>query len=68
MKPMTDQLKLIVGVSGAVLGLVVGIGIGLIINSGGDETPIQPAGISVDVTTTSVPRVITTDAPIAIAP
>ena len=65
---MTDQLKLIVGVSGAVLGLVVGIGIGLIINSGGDETPIQPAGISVDVTTTSVPRVITTDAPIAIAP
>ncbi len=68
MKPMTDQLKLIVGASGAVLGLVVGIGIGLIINSGGDETPIQPAGISVDVTTTSVPRVITTDAPIAIAP
>ncbi|CAB4800087.1 unannotated protein [freshwater metagenome] len=65
---MTDQLKLIVGASGAVLGLVVGIGIGLIINSGGDETPIQPAGISVDVTTTSVPRVITTDAPIAIAP
>ena len=65
---MTDQLKLIVGASGAVLGLVVGIGIGLIINSGGDETPIQPAGISVNVTTTSVPRVITTDAPIAVAP
>ena len=65
---MTDQLKLIVGASGAVLGLVVGIGIGLIINSGGDETPIQPAGLSVNVTTTSVPRVITTDAPIAVAP
>ena len=65
---MTDQLKLIVSASGAVLGLVVGIGIGLIINSGGDETPIQPAGISVNVTTTSVPRVITTDAPIAVAP
>ena len=65
---MDNQLKLMVGVSGALLGLIVGVGIGLIVNIGGDETPIQPAGISVNVTTTSVPRVITTDAPIAVAP
>ena len=65
---MTDQLKLIVGASGAVLGLVVGIGIGLIINSGGDETPNRPVSTSVTVTATSVPRIITTDAPIAVAP
>jgi|GEM_PF-966216 len=65
---MNNQLKLMVGVSGAVLGLVVGVGIGLIINSGGDETPIRPVSTSVNVATTSVPRIITTDAPIAVAP
>ena len=32
---MTDQLKLMVGASGAIVGLIVGIGIGLIVNSGG---------------------------------
>jgi ABC-type antimicrobial peptide transport system permease subunit len=63
---MTDQLKLIVGASGAVLGLIVGIGIGLIVNSGGGEEPIRPVVSSlVDAT---IPPVTTSDAPIAAAP
>ncbi|MEI7506925.1 MAG: hypothetical protein WCK23_08935 [Actinomycetes bacterium] len=64
---MTDQLKLIAGASGAVLGLIVGIGIGLIVNSGGGEEPIRPV-VSSLVVTTSTPLVTTTDAPIAAAP
>ena len=67
---MTDQLKLIVGASGAVLGLIVGIGIGLIVNSGGSDgdAPIRPVESSLVVTTTSAPPVTTSDAPIAAAP
>lgn len=67
---MTDQLKLIVGASGAVLGLIVGIGIGLIVNSGGGDgdAPIRPIESSLVVTTTSTPPVTTSDAPIAAAP
>ena len=64
---MTDQLKLMVGASGAILGLIVGIGIGLIVNSGGGE-PSRPVSTSSVVTTTSIPRATTTDAPIAAAP
>ncbi len=63
---MTDQLKLIVGASGAVIGLIVGIGIGLIVNSG--DEPTQPVVSSLVVTTTSIPYVTTSDAPIAAAP
>lgn len=63
---MTDQLKLIVGASGAVLGLIVGIGIGMIVNSGGGDEPIRPVESSLVVTT--APSVTTTDAPIAAAP
>jgi len=63
---MTDQLKLIVGASGAVLGLIVGIGIGLIVNSGGGEEPNQPVVSSLVGTT--IPPVTTSDAPIAAAP
>lgn len=65
---MTDQLKLIVGASGAVLGLIVGIGIGLIVNSGGSGEPIRPIESSLIVTTTTTPSVTTSDAPIAAAP
>ena len=66
---MTDQLKLLVGASGAVLGLVVGIGIGLIVNSGGGGEPSRPVSTSLVVVTTSIPRATTTtDAPIAAAP
>lgn len=64
---MNNQLKLTVGVSGAVLGLIVGIGIGLIINSDGG-TPSQPVAPSDVGTTTSIPGIKTTDAPIAVAP
>jgi hypothetical protein len=64
---MTDQLKLMVGASGAILGLIVGIGIGLIVNSGGGE-PSRPVSTSLVVVTTSSPRATTTDAPIAAAP
>jgi hypothetical protein len=65
---MTDQLKLMVGASGAILGLIVGIGIGLIVNSGGGE-PSRPVSTSLVVTTTSIPRATTTtDVPIAAAP
>ena len=64
---MTNQLKLMVGASGAILGLIVGIGIGLIVNSGGGE-PSRPVSTSLVVTTTSIPRATTTDAPIAAAP
>jgi hypothetical protein len=64
---MTDQLKLMVGASGAILGLIVGIGIGLIVNSGGGE-PSRPVSTSLVVVTTSIPRATTTDAPIAAAP
>ena len=63
---MTDQLKLIVGTSGAVLGLVVGIGIGLIVNSGGGDEPIRPVVSSL--VDTTIPPVTTSDAPIAVAP
>ena len=63
---MTDQLKLIVGASGALLGLVVGIGIGLIVNSGGGEEPIRPVVSSL--VDTTIPPVTTSDAPIAAAP
>ena len=63
---MTDQLKLLVGASGAVLGLVVGIGIGLIVNSGGGDEPIRPVVTSL--VDTTVPPVTTSDAPIAAAP
>ena len=66
MKLMTDQLKLLVGASGAVLGLVVGIGIGLIVNSGGGDEPIRPVVTSL--VDTTVPPVTTSDAPIAAAP
>jgi hypothetical protein len=66
-KPMTNQLKLLVGASGAVLGLIVGIGIGLIVNSGGGTEPTRPVVSSLVVTTTT-PLVTTTDAPIAVAP
>ncbi len=65
---MTDQLKLIVGASGAVLGLIVGIGIGLIVNSGDGDVPIRPVESSLVVTTTTTPPVTTSDAPIAAAP
>ena len=65
---MTDQLKLIVGASGAVLGLIIGIGIGLIVNSGGGDEPTQPVVSSLVITTTSIPHVTTSDAPIAAAP
>ena len=66
---MTDQLKLLVGASGAVLGLGVGIGIGLIVNSGGGGEPSRPLSTSLVVTTTSIPRATTTtDVPIAAAP
>jgi hypothetical protein len=65
---MTDQLKLIVGASGAVLGLIVGIGIGLIVNSGGGDQPIRPVVSSLVVTTTTTPPATTSDAPIAAAP
>lgn len=64
---MTDQLKLMVGASGAILGLIVGIGIGLIVNSGGGE-PSRPVSTSLVVVTTSIPRATTTNAPIAAAP
>jgi hypothetical protein len=64
---MNNQLKLTVGVSGAVLGLIVGVGIGLIINSGGGDEPTRPVVSSLVVTTTT-PLVTTTDAPIAVAP
>ena len=65
---MTDQLKLMVGASGAIWGLIVGIGIGLIVNSGGGE-PSRPVSTSLVVVTTSIPRATTTtDAPIAAAP
>jgi hypothetical protein len=64
---MTDQLKLMVGASGAILGLIVGIGIGLIVNSGGGE-PSRPVSTSLVVATTSIPRATTTNAPIAAAP
>ena len=66
---MTDQLKLMVGASGAILGLIVGIGIGLIVNSG-DGEPSRPVSTSLVVTTTSIPRATTTttDVPIAAAP
>jgi hypothetical protein len=64
---MTDQLKLMVGASGAILGLIVGIGIGLIVNSGGGQ-PSRPVSTSLVVVTTSIPRATTTDAPIAAAP
>jgi len=63
---MTDQLKLIVGASGAVLGLIVGIGIGLIVNSGGGDEPIRP--IVSSLVDTTIPLVTTSDAPIAAAP
>jgi len=65
---MTDQLKLIVGASGAVIGLIVGIGIGLIVNSGDGDEPTQPVVSSLVITTTSIPYVTTSDAPIAAAP
>ena len=65
---MTDQLKLMVGTSGAILGLIVGIGIGLIVNSGGGDEPSRPVATSFVETTTSIPRMTTTDAPIAAAP
>ena len=63
---MNNQLKLTVGVSGAVLGLIVGVGIGLIINSDGGDEPMRPVVSSlVDAT---VPPITTSDAPIAVAP
>jgi hypothetical protein len=66
---MTNQLKLMVGASGAILGLIVGIGIGLIVNSGGGGgEPSRPVSTSLVVATTSIPRATTTDAPIAAAP
>ena len=67
---MTDQLKLMVGTSGAILGLIVGIGIGLIVNSGGGDEPSRPVATSFVETTTSIPRATTTttDVPIAAAP
>jgi hypothetical protein len=63
---MNNQLKLTVGVSGAVLGLIVGVGIGLIINSGGGDEPMRPVVSSI--VDTTVPPVTTSDAPIAVAP
>jgi hypothetical protein len=63
---MNNQLKLTVGVSGAVLGLIVGVGIGLIINSGGGDEPMRPVVSSL--VDTTVPPVTTSDAPIAVAP
>jgi len=63
---MNNQLKLTVGVSGAVLGLIVGVGIGLIINSGGGDEPTRPVISSI--VDTTVPPVTTSDAPIAVAP
>jgi hypothetical protein len=63
---MTDQLKLLVGTSGAVLGLIVGIGIGLIVNSGGGDEPMRPVVSSL--VDTTVPPITTSDAPIAVAP
>ena len=63
---MTDQLKLIVGASSAVLGLIVGIGIGLIVNSGGGDEPMRPVVSSL--VDTTIPPVTTSDAPIAAAP
>jgi ABC-type dipeptide/oligopeptide/nickel transport system permease subunit len=63
---MNNQLKLTVGVSGAVLGLIVGIGIGLIVNSGGGDEPMRPVVSSI--VDTTVPPVTTSDAPIAVAP
>jgi hypothetical protein len=63
---MNNQLKLTVGVSGAVLGLIVGIGIGLIVNSGGGDEPMRPVVSSL--VDTTVPPVTTSDAPIAVAP
>jgi hypothetical protein len=65
---MADQLKLMVGATGAILGLIVGIGIGLIVNSGGGNEPSRPVATSLVVTTSSIPRITTTDAPIAAAP
>jgi hypothetical protein len=59
-------LKLTVGVSGAVLGLIVGVGIGLIINSGGGDEPMRPVVSSL--VDTTVPPITTSDAPIAVAP
>jgi hypothetical protein len=63
---MNNQLKLTVGVSGAVLGLIVGVGIGLIINSGGGDEPMRPVVSSL--VDTTVPPITTSDAPIAVAP
>jgi hypothetical protein len=63
---MNNQLKLTVGVSGAVLGLIVGVGIGLIINSDGGDEPMRPVVSSL--VDTTVPPVTTSDAPIAVAP
>jgi hypothetical protein len=63
---MNNQLKLTVGVSGAVLGLIVGVGIGLIINSDGGDEPMRPVVSSL--VNTTVPPVTTSDAPIAVAP
>jgi len=63
---MNNQLKLTVGVSGAVLGLIVGVGIGLIINSDGGDEPMRPVVSSI--VDTTVPPVTTSDVPIAVAP
>jgi hypothetical protein len=63
---MTNKLKLLVGASGAVLGLIVGIGIGLIVNSGGGDEPMRPVVSSL--VDTTVPPITTSDAPIAVAP
>lgn len=63
---MNNQLKLTIGVSGAVLGLIVGVGIGLIINSDGGDEPMRPVVSSL--VDTTVPPVTTSDAPIAVAP
>ncbi|MEY3823465.1 MAG: hypothetical protein RL628_1573 [Actinomycetota bacterium] len=63
---MNNQLKLTVGVSGAVLGLIVGVGIGLIINSDGGDEPMRPVVSSL--VDTTVPPITTSDAPIAVAP
>ena len=63
---MNNQLKLTVGISGAVLGLIVGVGIGLIINSGGGDEPMRPVVSSL--VDTTVPPITTSDAPIAVAP
>ena len=63
---MNNQLKLTGGVSGAVLGLIVGVGIGLIINSDGGDEPMRPVVSSL--VDTTVPPITTSDAPIAVAP